>query len=84
MLLKLLQNPGVLDYKISDHRPTYCLISIPTSKNCQICDTYTYRNLKLFDSFKFCEDLEISLTPLVRELLNSPLTIQSLDLSFNN
>ena len=75
--------PGVLHYKISDHYPIYCLISIPISKNCQKRDSYSYRNLKLFDGFKFCEDLEISLTPLVSELLNLPLTNQSLDLSFN-
>ena len=74
--------PGVLHYKISDHNPIYCLISIPTSKNCQKRNPYLYRNLKLFDGSKFCEDLEISLTPLVSELLNSPLTNQSLDLSF--
>ena len=73
--------PGVLHYKISDHYPIYCLISIPTLKNCQKRDTYSYRNLKLFDGSKFCEDLEISLTPLVSELLNSPLTNPSLDLS---
>ena len=74
---------GVLHYKISDHYPIYCLISIPTSKNCQKRDTYSYRNLKLFDGSKFCKDLEISLTPLVSELLNSSFTNQSLDLSFN-
>ena len=67
--------PGVLLYKISNHYPIYCLISIPTSKNCQKRDTYSYRNPKLFDSSKFCGDLEIYLTPFVRELLNSLLTI---------
>ena len=75
--------PGVLHYKISDHYPIYCLISIPTLKNCQKHETYSYKNLKLFDGSKFCEDLETSLTSLVSELLNSPLTNQSLDLSFN-
>ena len=49
--------PGVLHYKISDHNPIYCLISIPTSKNCQKRDPYSYKNLKLFDGSKFCEDL---------------------------
>ena len=49
--------PGVLHYKNSDHYPIYCLISIPSSKNCQMRYTYIYRNLKLFDSSKFCEDL---------------------------
>ena len=82
MLLKLLY-PLVLHYKISDRYPIYCLISIPTSKSCQEHDTYSYKNLKLFDGSKFCDDLEISLTRLVRELLNLPLNIQSLDLSSN-
>ena len=75
--------PGGLHYEISDHYPIYCLIFIPTSKNCEKRNTYSYRTLKLFDGSKFCEDLEISLTPLVSKLLNSPLTNQSLDLSFN-
>ena len=51
--------PGVLHYKIGDHYLIFCLISIQTSKNCQKRDIYTYRNLKSFDGFKFCEDLEI-------------------------
>ena len=42
--------PGVLHYKIADHYPIYFQISIPTSKNCQKRDTYSHRNLKLFDT----------------------------------
>ena len=76
-------NPGVLHYKLADHFPIFCLISLPKINSYQSTATNIFRNIKSIDVDKFYDDLESSLTPLTYDLIHFPLTPQSLNDNFN-
>ena len=54
-------NPGVLHYKLADHLPIFCLISLPKINSYQSTATNIFRNIKSIDVDNFCDDLESSL-----------------------
>ena len=51
--------PGIIDYQITDHLPTF--VTISNIKKHSHNTTKFYRNMKQFDSNEFCQDLQISL-----------------------
>ena len=51
--------PGIIDYQITDHLPTF--VTISNIKKHSHNTTKFYQNMKQFHSNKFCQDLQISL-----------------------
>jgi len=41
--------PGVFNYKISDHNATYCVMHNPCFKCLKLKNSYTFRNIKSFE-----------------------------------
>ena len=76
--------PSVFLYKLVDHYAIYCIVSNPNFKDVdKRHNLFTFRNFHSVDGTKFCNDLESSLTPLMFDAINSPLTHSSLDQNFN-
>ena len=58
--------PGIIDYQITDYLPTF--IAMSNIKNQTYNNTKVYRYMKQFDSFKFCQDLQMSLEKIFDDM----------------
>jgi len=78
--------PGVFNYKISDHNATYYVTHNPCFKSLKLKNSYTFKNIKFLNRDKFCNDLADNIYPLCEKFMQfseNDITPHAFDEQFN-